>query len=87
MSLAKFRTLYRNRWKYHPGYLWAFLAEDGEILCYQCVKENLRSIIDSIALNLRDGWAVATIVNVSDMEGRIDCCNCNKTLREDDSET
>lgn len=63
-----------------PGcYPLYFIASDGEALSFEAVKANLRSIMDSIQNDIRDGWrVVACDVNWEDSE--LYCAHTNKRI-------
>jgi hypothetical protein len=54
------------------GYPLFFIANDGEALCFDCVRENLREVLSAITQGINDGWKIVSVgVNYED-----DDCFC-----------
>lgn len=88
-TMQQFRHAFYIRWKTHPGYVWAFLMEDGENLCFHCAETNLRQLIRAMADYIKgnrpqSGLRVIDIINMSESESEeIEfCSHCNKVLKE-----
>ncbi len=57
------------------GYPLHLITSDGASLCFQCVRDNLASIIGSIRTGSSDGWrVVACAVNWEDADLLCDHC-------------
>jgi len=76
-SISDFRAAVRvGRYAWPGGYPLYFVCDDGAALCCDCVANNRRQILDSIAHNRRDGWrVVAQDVNWED--DLLLCDNCS----------
>ena len=59
-----------------------FYTSDGAVLCFDCVRDNLASVIWSIRHNCSDGWKVTNTAIVYDGESETGehCVHCNKEL-------
>jgi hypothetical protein len=70
-------TLRAGEYAWPGGYPMFLLTSDGGCLHFDCVKKNLRSVLDSVRNQLRDGWRVeATEINYEDVDLYCDdCCN------------
>jgi len=51
-------TLRNGEFAWPGGYPLYFVTSDGAALSFSTVRDNLRSVIDSIRSNSRDGWRV-----------------------------
>ena len=68
-----------NKYAWPGGYSVLAIMSDGDVLCPDCVRENLRIIAESTAGDFRDGWAFAA----ADVhwEGPSEfCAHCGKEL-------
>lgn len=67
----------------HPGYEWFLVTSDGGLLCWDCVRENYRAIVESTREGDNDGWqAVAvTYSGEFDMEP-VYCSHCSKMVHD-----
>jgi len=77
-------TIRAGQYAWPGGYQLAFIAEDGCYICFDCVKAELRNVIDSIQTNTQDGWKVVAVDNVDEHDHDYDaqCEHCNKILAE-----
>lgn len=75
-------TLRAGEFTWPGGYQLAFVASDGGLLCYDCVRENYRLVSDSIRNEIDDGWRVVAVTLMHDGEAEYDevCDNCYKVL-------
>ena len=71
------------RYKTHPGYRWAAVCADGELLCEACVRENYRQVYGATKRQDNAQWQVVGLTNSGDDEGWTACSNCNKVLWEE----
>ena len=63
---------------------------DGEVMCYQCIKENFHNIVRAIADDDEaGGWMVLGVTSDNEIENEF-CCNCGCsigiTTNEEDEE-
>jgi len=54
------------------GYPLFFITNDGAALSFDVVRENLRSVLDSVANRINDGWRVVA-VDVNWEDGELTC--------------
>lgn len=72
-------TLRAGEYAWPGGYPMYFITSDGGSLSFDSVRENLRSIMDSIANDYRDGWKViACEINWED--GDLYCDHSGKRI-------
>jgi hypothetical protein len=57
-TTAQLKAALRSPYAWPGGYEIVFFTSDGALLCQQCVKSNLRSVLDSIRNQSSDGWRV-----------------------------
>lgn len=69
-SISDFRRAMRQGQHAWPGgYPLYFITDDGEALSFEGARQNIRSIVDSIAHKTNDGWRIVAIdVNWDDSE-------------------
>lgn len=58
------------------GYAVAYLADDCEWLCPDCVRGNLHAVLDSIRCNVNDGWRVIGLDSTENYDEPLPCANC-----------
>jgi hypothetical protein len=74
---------------YHPGYIWAAVMDDGDVMCRVCVRDNWSLIVEAgrdPASN--HGWRVVGVANASEDAAEAEhagepapmCCHCGGTL-------
>lgn len=64
-----------------PGcYRLVFVANDGDGLSFDSVKENLYCVVDSIRNNINDGWCIIGCDIVDDIEDPIYCAHSGELL-------
>jgi len=69
-------TLRNGQYAWPGGYPMFFITSDGAALHFDCVRENLRLVSDSVRNNLKDGWQVVAVdVNWEDPELYCDDCS------------
>ena len=72
-------TLRAGEYAWPGGYPMYFVTSDGAAMHFECVKENLYSVIDSIRRDISDGWKViGTDINYED--GDLTCDHCNERI-------
>lgn len=69
-SVCEFRKAYRNGpFAWPGGYPMYFITSDGAALSFKAVRQNLRSILESIRDKSHDGWNVTALdINWEDSE-------------------
>jgi hypothetical protein len=75
-------TLRAGPYAWPGGYPLALYLSDGELLCFDCARENIRSVFDSTANALRDGWRVFACDMIESGEDETDniCGHCGKPI-------
>jgi hypothetical protein len=72
-------TLRAGEFAWPGGYPLYFITSDGEALSFDSVRENLRSVLDSIRTKCDDGWrVVACEVNWED--GELTCSHSGQRI-------
>jgi hypothetical protein len=61
------------------GYACNFYTSDGATLCPDCVKEELRNVIDAINTQSHDGWLIEGI-DINYEDDILYCAHCSKNL-------
>lgn len=61
------------------GYPMFFLVGDGATLCFDCVRAELRNVLDSIKREIRDGWRV-THCDVNWEDNQLYCDHCSNRI-------
>ena len=79
MPLDMVRFVAREMYAFPGGYELCLIANDGGLICPECVKANYRNIIDSTKTECNDGWQAAGIVADCELED-CRCDNCYKAL-------
>jgi hypothetical protein len=84
--------LIRTKYAWPGGYEIVFIANDGELLCNQCVKDNFRSVVWSMRNRVNDGWRIVEYsyeaVSAEDTRELAGgdyvsyCAHCNKEFGE-----
>lgn len=77
-SLDALRAL--ARYQTHGGYTWAMVADDSELLCVLCVRENYRQIYRATKKRDKSGWQCIGITHSGESETLESCAHCGKTL-------
>lgn len=72
--LARYRT--------HPGYVWAAVMDDGELICTPCVRQEYRRIFRATKHKARDGWQCVGITNSGEMASAEYCVHCGAAICE-----
>ena len=58
------------------GYPMYMVCQDGAALCWDCVKENLKEILQAVRDQDRSGWNIdCSDINWEDTDMRCDHCN------------
>jgi hypothetical protein len=57
-TTAQLKASLRNPYAWPGGYEIVYFTSDGALLCADCVRKHLRSVLDSIKTHSRDGWRV-----------------------------
>lgn len=68
------------------GYVLSFITSDGALLCFDCVRDNYRSVSDSVRNGHSDGWRVVSLAINYDGEDDEFCDHCGKQLAFGDSD-
>lgn len=84
LETAHGRAVYiaRTRYAFPGGYELIALTNDGALLCSQCVRDNLREILESArdGESSRDGWFIEAIENSSNLECYETCEHCGNAI-------
>lgn len=75
-------TIRNGEYAWPGGYQMAFITSDGALLCFDCVKKELRSVIWSIRNKVSDGWRVTGCDIFYDGEQEEWCDHCGKCIAE-----
>jgi hypothetical protein len=68
-------TLRNGEYAWPGGYQLGFITADGGLICFDCVKEELRNVIWSIQNRVNDGWLVDMVAVIEhDFDGHAVCC-------------
>jgi hypothetical protein len=70
-------TLREGEYVWPGGYQIAFITNDGGLLCFDCVKDNLASIMYSIKHDINDGWKIIHTDIIYDPDN---CSHCSKEI-------
>jgi hypothetical protein len=62
------------------GYALYYLTSDGAALCPTCVRNELRSVTDSIRNKIDDGWRVTNLVSAAELVEPDTCDHCSETI-------
>jgi len=83
-SLQLRSTLRAGEYAWPGGYQLAFITSDGALLCFDCVRKELRNVLDSIRTECDDGWRVVAcdIRYDGELECGDYCDHCSKQLAE-----
>lgn len=79
-TTAEFKaTLRAGAYAWPGGYQQYLVCSDGDALCFDCGRKELRNILDSIARQDRSGWRVmATDINWEDSQ--LYCAHCSELI-------
>lgn len=59
MNTTELKQALRNgRYAWPCGYPTFFVADDGQALCHDCVRDNFRDVVEAIKKHSRSGWRV-----------------------------
>lgn len=82
----------RQGYAWPGGYEIVFYANDGELLCRKCVKENFKEVVWSMRNRVNDGWRIVghaieavSAENTREMAGDdyvSHCAHCNREIGE-----
>lgn len=67
------------------GYALAFVMDDGEAMCFRCVRENFRQIAEAMRRPSdwpACGWGVDGIASEESTDDAATCCQCDRTIWE-----
>ena len=73
-----------GRWAWPGGYEKFFIADDGAPLCFPCINEEIKCVLDSIKNEINDGWKVVGIDCCANHDGDIFCGHCNYELSKEE---
>lgn len=83
-TITELKNILRNGpYAWPGGYEIYFYADDGELICYNCVKSNLRQIFRSIQHKQNDGWRIiGYVTSETILEDELEiCAHCGKELK------
>ena len=79
-TVSDFRAAMRQgSYAWPGGYPLFFIMEDGEAMSRAAVRDNLRSIIDSIANRRGDGWRVIGM-EINWEDDSLTCCHTGERI-------
>tara|TARA_Y100000031_G_scaffold153640_1_gene199374 strand:- start:306 stop:578 length:273 start_codon:yes stop_codon:yes gene_type:complete len=74
-----------GRWAFPGGYEVFYVTDDGEVLCYPCVKKDIEAVLDSVRNEINDGWRIVGFETTASIEENTNCVHCNYSIwKEDD---
>lgn len=73
-------ALRHGAYSWPGGYECFFLTDDGECICFACVRSNYRLVSQSTREGFNDGWRAVGIECTANMDGGVWCAHCNKFL-------
>lgn len=76
------QSLRAGEYTFPGSYQLAFYANDSGLLCFDCVYSEFYQCVYSLRKDINDGWKIAGVCNVDDMDGEHHCDHCNKVLKE-----
>ncbi len=79
-------TLRAGPYAWPGGYPLFAITDDGTALCFACLRAEFRSVADSVANDLRDGWKV-TGIDINYDEPDLCCAHCSKAIESAYDET
>jgi hypothetical protein len=81
VTLAEAKRLLRHGpWAWPGGYPMYFICDDGEALCFACVRKEWRQVVHAHLKLERDQWRLATYdTNWEDPELR--CAHCDVQIQ------
>jgi hypothetical protein len=65
-------------------YRLAFVTHDGELLSFGAVRQNLATVLDSIANEHRDGWRVIGLAGAHECDHEGICAHTGEVLWDND---
>lgn len=83
MDIKQLKENVRDPYAWPGGYEIVSICNDGEVLCYKCVRFNFREVLWSTKNKVNDGWNIvdyAVIGNTIESTDKepIFCAHCNK---------
>ena len=96
MKLKQAKEAIRTGYAWPGGYELFGIADDGNLLCCKCMRDNFRAIVDSTKHSIHDGWCIDAIGSSADLESgdwireegeekgySLDhCVHCNKEMNQ-----
>lgn len=76
-------TLRAGEYTFPGGYRLAFITDDGAILSFDAVRDNLYQVIYSIRHNINDGWRVIGTFIVDNSDDAVYCDHTSELLGGD----
>lgn len=70
------------RYKFHGGYTWAAVADDGALICTPCIRENYRQVYRATKTRDRSGWECVGVANSGEDDDSARCAHCDRQLWE-----
>lgn len=74
-------TLRAGPFAWPGGYQLALLLSDGEALCFDCARTELRQIVNAIRTRDNSGWRVVGLINCAESDSGISCAHCDAELQ------
>ena len=82
LSSLELREYIRTKYAWPGGYELFGIANDGAVLCCDCMRKEYYQIAYSRRHNINDGWRIVAIDSAVNYDIYIYCDNCNKTIVE-----
>ena len=79
-AIMRALDIIRNPFVWPGGYEKIAVMNDGEVLCKDCVKENMALIARA---DEGDEWHIARIDIAENCDGPLYCAICDKVIKED----
>lgn len=79
-KLSPVKRALRDKFAWPGGYAFFLVMSDGGTLCTTCGREEFRSIAYSTRNNLRDGWKVEGVCNMSETDEAETCDHCGRVI-------
>lgn len=73
----------RAKYAWPDGYELFGIANDGAVLCCDCMRREYRLIAYSRRHKINDGWRIVAIDSAANYDSLIYCAHCNKIIVED----
>jgi hypothetical protein len=74
------RYIARNPYAWPGGYDIAGVADDGELICAQCIRSEYKLIMSATRYQRNDGWRIIGYQTSDWMENGETCAHCGRLL-------